>query len=405
MESTQKIFAQTIKENRDNPRLYNLITEISNDLASKRLQRLKDPSHIQKRLKEMFGMFHHCLKEEELASQANLSAIVDGLIKAATANDEALLFARIYEKEQLEKWIDSQRNSIKSIISATYETIEDSIEPEDLQMQKALQDSKLRGIEMLGILKETAQEALLTTIEKGDDIEDTASEITKSISYQAINEGDFTKSRFLDVAKAIMDVCVEIADADQAFAKELLHGCVHGTKEGIAKAVEKFKNDLKFAPEEVEALLGRDLSETKKELLKIDEEYVQMLKECSQQSQGVSRGILKEIIEEELDSSYAKIQRISHEAREAISERIEELRKNASSFEKEFKEKATKRMEELKKEMSELEKKAGERVENLRNSPRTQEARKLGLRAWEVAKGMADGAIKGAKNAMKKDEK
>ena len=405
MESTQTLFIQTIKENRDNQRLSHLITDITTDLAAKKIQRLKDPSHIQKRLKELFSLFLHSLKEEDLATHANLSAIVDGLIKAATANDEALLFARIYEKEQLEKWIDSQRNHIKSIISSTYETIENSISQEDSVAQKALQDSKLRGIEMLGILKETAQEALLTTIEKGDDIEDTAIEITKSISYQAINEGDFTRQRFLDVARGIIDVCVEIADADQAFAKELLNGCVHGTKEGIAKAVEKFKNDLKFAPEEVEALLGRDLSETKKELLKIDEEYVQMLKECAQQSQGVSRGILKEIIEEELDSSYAKIQRISHEAREAISERVEELRKNASSFEKEFKEKATKRMEELKKEMSELEKKAGERVENLRNSPRTQEARKLGLRAWEVAKGMADGAIKGAKNAMKKDEK
>lgn len=405
MESTQTIFSQTIKENRDNPNLSSFIAEITTDLASKRLQRLKDPSQIQKRLKELFCIFHHSLTEEGLASQANLSAIVDGLIKAATANEEALLFVRIYEKEQLEKWIDSQRNHIKSIISTTYETIEDSIDPQDLSTHKALQDSKLRGIEMLGILKETAHEALLTTIEKGDDIEDTAAEITKSISYQAINEGDFTKQRFLDVAKGIIDVCIEIADADQAFAKELLHGCVHGTKEGIAKAVEKFKNDLKFAPEEVEALLGRDLGETKKELLKIDEEYVQMLKECSAQSSGISRGILKEIIEEELDSSYAKIQRISFEAREAISERIDELRKNASTFEKEFKEKATKRMEELRKEMSELEKKAGERVENLRKNPRTQEARKLGLRAWEVAKGMADGAIQGAKNAMKKDEK
>jgi hypothetical protein len=405
MESTQTIFTQTIKENRENPRLSNLIAEISTDLAAKRLQRLKDPTHIQKRIKELFGLFNHCLKEENLATQSNLSSIIDGLIKAASANEEALLFARIYEKEQLEKWIDSQRNHIKSLISSTYETIEDAIEAEDISMQKAFQDSKLRGIEMLGILKETVQEALLTTIEKGDDIEDTAAEITKAISYQAINEGDFTKQRFFDVARAIIGVCVEIADADQAFAKELLHGCVHGTKEGIAKAVEKFKNDLKYSPDEVEAIIGRDLSETKKELLKIEEEYVQMLKECSQQSQGISRGILKEIIDDELDSSYARIQRISFEAREAISERIEELRKNASIFEKEFKEKATKRMEELKKEMSELEKKAGESVENLRNSPRTQEARNLGIRAWEVAKGMMDGAIKGAKNAMKKDEK
>ena len=33
------------------------------------------------------------------------------------------------------------------------------------------------------------------------------------------------------------------------------------------------------------------------------------------------------------------------------------------------------------------------------------EAKKLGFRAWEVAKSMADGAVKGAKEAMKKDNK
>jgi hypothetical protein len=402
MESTQTLFIQTIKENSDNPRLSTLVSEVANTLATKRIQRLKDPNHIQKRIKELFSLFSHALKEEDLANEENLSALIDGLIRATSANDEALLFAKIYEKEQLEKWINNQRNYIKKVISSTYDAIEESIDSEDIALQKALQDSKLRGIEMLGILKETAQEALLTTIEKGDDIEDTAAEITKNISFQAINEGDFTKKRFLDVAKGIIDAAIEITDTDQAFAKELLYGTVHGTKEGIAKAVEKFKNDLKFAPEEVEAILGRDLAETKKELLKIDEEYVQMLRECANESDGAAKNIIKEIIDEELDSSFAKIQRISFEAREAITDRLEELRKNASFIEKEFKQKASKRLEELKKEMSELEKKAEEKVENLRKNPRTQEARKLGIRAWEVAKGMADGAIKGAKDAMKK---
>ncbi|NLC28408.1 MAG: hypothetical protein GX780_06515, partial [Campylobacteraceae bacterium] len=283
-------------------------------------------------------------------------------------------------------------------------TLEDKIEEDDDTLQAALQDSKLRGIEMLGILKETTQEALLTTIEKGDDIEETTAEIVKNISYQAINQGEFTKQRFLDIANTVIQVCVEIADADQAFAKELLHGGVHGTKEGIARAVEKFKNDLKFAPEEVEALLGRDLNETRKELLKIDEEYVHMLRDCSKNSSGISRKIIGEILDEELDTSFAKLQRITYEAREAISDRLEELKKNASIFEKEFKVKATKRMEELRKEMNELEKKAGERIESMRNSPRAQEAHKLGQRAWEVAKGMVNGAIKGAKGAMKKDD-
>ena len=185
----------------------------------------------------------------------------------------------------------------------------------------------------------------------------------------------------------------------------MLNGCVHGTKEGIAKAVEKFKHDLKFTPEEVEALLGRELSETKKELLKVDEEYVAMLRSCANQSTGVSKGIIEEILDEELDTAFARIQRITHEAAEAISDRIEEMRENASFLEKDFKERASKRLDSLKKEVGELEKKASERMESLRNNPKAQEAKRLGERAWEVAKGMMEGAIKGAKDAMKKESK
>lgn len=407
MESVQTIFANSLKENKTNPALPSLVEELSFELSRKKLQRLKDPAHIQKRIGELFSLYSHVLKEEGLDTPQLFTCSIDGLIKAASFDESELLFKRIYEKEQLEKLIAGQKNSIKMLIASTYATLEETIDvtEHNAPLFIALHDSKLRGIEMLGILKETTQEALLTTIEKGSDIEDTAAEITKTISYQAINEGEFTKQRFLDVAKAIIGVAVEIADTDQAFAKELLHGCVHGTKEGIAKAVEKFKHDLKFTPEEVEALLGRELSETKKELLKVDEEYIAMLRSCASQSNGVSKTILEEILNEELDTAFAKMQRITHEAAEAISDRIEEMRENASHFEKDFKERASKRFDGLKKEVEELEKKASERMESLRNNPKAKEAKRLGERAWEVAKSITEGAIKGAKDAMKKETK
>lgn len=402
MQNSKSIFLQSLKENKESPRLEFLICKDVEEIATKKLQRLKSDAYIQKRVRELFEIFYEALKEEDLINEKHVASVIDGLIKSASANETSLLFTRIYEKEQLEKWIDDQRLQIKNLIQLTYENLEEFIKDE--VAKTALQDSKLRGIEMLGILKETTQEALLTTVEKGDDILDTVLEITKSISYQAINEGDFTKERFLDIAKAIVEVCIETADASQAFAKELLNGGVHGTKEGIVKAVEKFKNDLKFAPEEVEALLDRDLSETRKELIKIEDEYIQMLKNLSKKSSGVSKDILEEIIDEEFDTAFARIQRSSYEAREAITERLEELRKNASIFEKEFKEKASKRVEELKKEIGELEKRAGEKFESIRNSPKTKEAKMLGIRAWEVAKGIVSGAIQGARGAMKKDD-
>ena len=406
METTKTIFINSLKENRANAQLLPLIKELSFELGRKKLQRLKDPHQIQKRIGELFELFKHALDEESLKTPKALTHVIDGLVKAASFDKEEFLYKSIYEKEQLEKSILAQKHSIRALIATTFDTMEEvinTLEASDKEpLQKALHDSKLRGIEMLGILRETTEEALLTTIENGSDIQDTSTEITKVIAYQAILEGAFTKQRFLDIASSIIEVSIEIADEDQAFAKEILHGTIHGTKEGISKAVEKFKNDLKFAPEEVEALLGCDLSETRKELAKIDEQFVKMVRNCGMMSSGISAKIINELLEEELDNSLAKMQRITNEAREAVSERLEELKDNALQLEREFKEKASKKFGSLKKDVEELEKKASEKVETLKNNPKTQqateEAKKLGKRAWESAKEL----VKTTKEKIKK---
>jgi hypothetical protein len=178
------------------------------------------------------------------------------------------LYKTIYEKEQLEKSITEQKNGIKNSILGTFNILEKHIGnmPDDISQEslQALQNAKLRGVEMLGILRETTCEAILTTLEKAIDIEDTVFEITKNITYQTISEGEFNKQRFIDISKSVIGVAIEIADEDQGNAKQLLNGTIHGVKEGMTKAIDKFKNDLKFAPEEIEEALYGDLNSIKK---------------------------------------------------------------------------------------------------------------------------------------------
>ena len=280
---------------------------------------------------------------------------------------------------------------------------------------------------MLGILKETTSEALLTTLEKAHDIEDTVFEITKNITYQAINEGEFTKQRFLDISSSIIEAAIEIADEDQSFAKNLLSGAIHGTKEGMAKAIDKYKNDLKFAPEEI---VENDLKNAKKELVKIEEAYIRMIEETAAHSSGASIKIIDEILSNKINSSFAKVKRVANEASEAISEKIEEIKINTLSKDYDFVEKAEvkiallrkemgkievragNKFESLKREMGELEKSVSKKVEAIKSfefenekaKKAATEAKRLGNRAWEVAKGALDGAMKGVKDAMKKDE-
>lgn len=417
MESIHNIFTATLKENKENPQFLVIIHDLVYELSRKKVQRLKDEKNIQSRLSELFEMFAKALETEELNDTKTLGCVVDGIIKASSSDKEEFLYKTIYEKEQLEKSIYDQKKAIRDTIQSTFYTLESHIEAMDEETAKiahhALNDSKLRGVEMLGILKETTSEALLTTLEKAVDVEDTIFEITKNITYQAINEGDFTKQRFLNISSSIIEVTIEIADEDQAFAKELLHGAIHGTKEGMAKAIEKFKNDLKFAPEELEEILEKDLRSAKKELIRIEESFIHMLENIVPTSNGVSAKIISDILEEEFKNSFAKVRRVANEASEVISDKIEELRENASHLEHNFVEKAGSKFDSLKKEMHELEEKASKKVEAIKGfefenenaRKAANEAKRLGNRAWEVAKSMVDGAVKGAKEAMKKDDK
>jgi len=184
-------------------------------------------------------------------------------------------------------------------------------------------------------------------------------------------------------------------------------------REGITKAIDKFKNDLKYAPtESMEGLLETDLSELRKELSRVDEQFITLLEVIASQSEGISASLIKEMIKER-NSSTAKIKRAANDAKEVISERIELLKAEASVFEKTFKSRAERKLESLKNDVNKFEKKASEKVESIKQfefenetaKHVAQEAKKLGFRAWEVAKNMMDGAVKGAKDVMKKDEK
>lgn len=412
MESIHSIFAATINEKRESEQLLTIIQEMSFELARKKVQRLKDQEHIQMRLGELFELFTKILETENLKDTKTVGAVIDGLVKAASFDKEEFLYKSIYEKEQLEKTISEQKKAIRANIAGTFNILEMHIEKMEkslsLEALKALSDAKLKGVEMLGILKETTSEALLTTLEKSTDIEDTIFEITKNLTYNAINEGDLIKNRFIDIANTVMEATIEIADENQSFAKEMINGAVHGTKEGMAKAIDKFKNDLKFAPEELDKVLEKDLNIIKKELFKIEESFVHMLENAKELSNGVSSKIISNIIDNELNNSFAKIARVATEARELIGDKLDELKNSASGMENGFMDKAEKKFASLKKDMNSLEEKAGKKFESMKNyefeNEKAQkaaiEAKRLGNHAWEIAKS----ALKSAKESIKKDK-
>ncbi len=371
MESIQTIFSNVIKENRDNQHFLKILGDTCFELSRKKIQRLKDDKKIQNRVAELFEQYCKVLENEGIKNTANLSVIIESLLKAANQDKEEFLYKTLYEIEQLKKSAQNQKNEIKNSITNTYNILEKHINslPQDLKgvALEALNDTKLNALEMLGILRETTEEALLTTLEKGSDIEDTTFQVTKNLTFQAIKDGEFAKRRFLSTTSTIMDVALELANANLAYSKELINGAVRGTKEGILKALDKFKNDIKFAPKD-DDVFGQNFEEIKKDLVKIEDDYIQMLRDLSNQYDGKIQEALKENIEK-YDNSVEKIKRATAEAKEVITQRLEEFKPNVSL--EEIKEKAETKFESFKKDVNELGKKANETLESIKQNETT----------------------------------
>ncbi|MDR1976305.1 MAG: hypothetical protein LBQ18_04880 [Campylobacteraceae bacterium] len=394
MESTKIIFKTALKENKDNPQILAIIRDLSFDLGRKKLKNLSE-TEITEAAKELFELFVFVLKEEKLRDAKSISSVIEGLTSAASHDKKEYLFKIIYEREQLEKLIHRQSAEIKQLIIETYDTIETALadikDDEKEQILEGLNEAKLLSAELLGILKDAVEEAFVTTIENGSDIEDTVRELAKTFAYQAINEGKFVKQRILDIASTILEAACDIADSDYANASYVLNGAVKGVREGIAKAAEKFKNDLKFAPDEIKEF-AKNSEENKIGIIDMEESFIALLRQRQMNSIDISAKILSEIIAEH-DTYVAKLKRLSVEAADAFSEKIETFKDETL---KDFKEK-----------FDEFKKETNKRVEAFKEgaAPKTKrfadDAKKLGLHAWESAKNRIDEVIKNAKK--KKD--
>ena len=101
---------------------------------------------------------------------------------------------------------------------------------------------------------------------------------------------------------------------------------------------------LKFAPDELR------LSSQLVHLKNIDEEFIALLKELEKEFEGVAKDEIENVINGELDTSLAKFKRISDQAREQITSRIEELKSNDTA--KHMINAANEKLEALKRELN-----------------------------------------------------
>lgn len=396
-----------IKENLENTQLLSLVRDkVFHDLKEKIAKSESD--NLSEISTSYFANLCENLEKNELLNSQIINSIIDGLNRAATMPYEVELYKILNEIDTLKAQISKQKALIKDTISKNYQGIEEILQNSKSDTKEVINNLKewlLEDLELTEILKETSEQAFLTTIEAKEDIEDTAFIIAKNMVFQAISEGEFKKSRFIEISRIVISSAKFIANENKIYTKPLIKGAVNGSHDGVIKVIEKFKDSLKFAPKEIAQPLFRDL----KELNDIEEDFAKMLQNFIDDE--VSGEIFNEILQDEYNSYFAKFKRMTAEAREQISlkfdemsledggkelykmisEKLKDLKDEISQkslkFRKDFE--VDKKIESLKNEITQLEKSASDKFSELKSSKlenAKKEAKKLGEKIYESAK-------------------
>ncbi|TKX28477.1 hypothetical protein CQA38_07315 [Campylobacter sp. MIT 12-5580] len=368
MKNALIIFENTLSGHKD--KANELIEDLGYNLTFKELNDEKV------KVDELLFDFLEVLKKLELLNNENTTSLIKALIRAKVKKEEEKLYQHINEMSVLRAKIEEQKNVIKNTISQNFYELKQSIEKSDFkeEISTSLNDAFLFEAEMLGILREIAESAFITTLEKGDDIELESSEIAKNLVYKTICELEFEKERILKSTQIVLNTAFELANESKNYAKELCIGVVKGTQEGIALGIEKFKTSFNYCT------LEEDLSNKEKELIDIEYDFITLLRLEAKKSDEPVQSIIKNLLENELDTLFAKLKRLASESREQLLLMLNDLKKNPKI--NDFGKLAQSKINIFKKEISDLEQLTSERYKDFN----TQEAKKLGINLWEKAK-------------------
>ncbi|AJC87136.1 hypothetical protein [Campylobacter insulaenigrae] len=346
-----------------------LISELTFNLSYKKISTEYISNEI------LLTNFIQILEKLQLLNEENVTKIIQAITQARIENEKKVFFNYINELGKLKTKIEEQKDTIKNKICENFIDLENTLNVLNLKhFNISINDAMLYDIEILGLLQETAENAFITTLEKGEDIELTSCEIAKNLVFNAICEGEFESKRILDISKVVLNAAFDLANESKLFTYDLCVGVIYGTQEGISLAIDKFKSNFAYCA------LEQDLKQKEKELIDIEYEFIQILKDISFSINNPVKDILKDLLDNKFDTLFAKLKRLIQENREQILIKITELKQNPKIDD--FSKFAQNKLNVLAKEFNELEKIASKKYKNLDKL----NAKELGKRLWEKAK-------------------
>ncbi len=304
-------------------------------------------------------------------SLAELRVLSNALLEEETAELQDTLEDLMAQKDRIERQISRKRDDLQHLKYTLFNALEKHMGDDSAQLEK-LHQIKLQSIDLLELLEEMVESAIITTLEKGSDIEETLHEIIKEITFETLNANVLNAVRIRRILSSILQSALNIAQASPNQANTILRGSMLGIRSALHKSIEKFRQYLLFVPEEVKALYREEYQLIEDELEQIHTLFGQIVQSLAKHN---SPDLIEKLTKIGTDIRFdtEELAILSHETVELLRSKLSRLRQGMS-----------------------------DRRNKLLNSSSAQEAKAMGARAWSVAKAAMNDAIKGAKEAIDK---
>jgi len=292
-------------------------------------------------------------------------------LKESTRSFHNELEDLITQKEQIERQISRKSDELQQLKYRFFDILEKLFGENETMLEK-LHQIKIQSVDLLDILEEMVESAIITTLERGSDIEETLHEIIKEITFETLNANVLNAVRIRRILGSILQSALNLAEATPNQAESILRGTLLGIRSALYKSIEKFHQYLLYVPEEVKALYRAEYKTIEEELDNIDTLFTQVIHSLKSRNSSVIIGRL-EAISDDIRFDTEEIKHLSKETVELLRNRLSKLTRNVS-----------------------------EKSAQFLNSKSAQDAKAMGVRAWSVAKSTMQGALKGAKDAIDK---
>ncbi len=296
------------------------------------------------------------IKRDNLSLE-QLKAVVNTVITQETAIVHDELQELLVQKERIERQIQKKRDTFQESKYKVFDAIEANLKDSTQELQARLHQVKLQSLDLFDMLEEMVESAIITTLEKGNDIEDTIREIAKELTYETLSEGALSSTRIRKVISIILSTAIDISEASPSHSEEILRGTLRGIRSGLVRSLSRFKKQLIYMPQEARVALFENDAEP----LKVDKLFEQIIQDSSAETtQSCSQALEK--ITKEISYDMEELMDLSRETIEMVRERFIQSK--------------------------------------MLNSKTAQEAKRMGVSAWGSAKTAMNNAIQTAKEKI-----